>query len=102
MAAMLSMASPIASEAAVTSETSLAAKRNFPAPYAETMSIEEAANQGLFRKDRKAGHATERAVTEGLPSLEKRQWTSDWECDVNNGGMYAQSCLYVDTNSRRQ
>jgi hypothetical protein len=98
---MPSIASPVASEAAVSSESSLTAKRDVLGPRIGTMSTEEAANRGFFRKGWNAGNATEYPVPEGSSALEKRQWTSDWNCVFNSGGMCVPNYLYIDANPKR-
>jgi len=88
MAAMPSMASPVAMEAKDSSGTALTAERDVLGPRVETMSVEEATHQGFIRKGWNAGNATNEVMPKGLSSLEKRQYTTPWNCQFNSGGMY--------------
>lgn len=98
---MPSVASPLGSQAAVSSEISLTSKRDSPVPRVETMNIDEAAKRGYFRKGKNAEISAEHAAPDGTSAPEKRQWTSEWNCQYNSGGMYISSFLYINANSHR-
>jgi hypothetical protein len=102
MAAMQSMASPIAPEDAVSSANSVVAERDILDPRVETISIEEATNRGFLHKYWEFQNATANAVPGSSSALEKRQWTGAWDCSYNSGGVYAPSHVYTCTNPARR
>jgi hypothetical protein len=95
MAAVPSMASPVASEVAVSPASSPIVERDVVDPRMETISVEEATNRGFLHRYWEFKNATANGVREDSSALEKRQWTSDWNCRFNSGGMYFfGTCIY--------
>jgi hypothetical protein len=102
MAAMPAMASPVAAEVTVSPATSLVAERDVVDPRMETISVEEVTNRGFLHRYWEFKNATANGVPEDSSALEKRQWTGDWNCRFNSGGMYASGHLFTLANSTRQ
>jgi hypothetical protein len=102
MAAMPAMASPVASEVAVSPATSLVTDHDVVDPRMETISVEEATNRGFLHRYWEFKNATANGVLEDSSALEKRQWTGDWVCTYNHGGMCVSGHSFTPAKLTRQ